>query len=52
MHQECPKGPPTEQTDLVLPPEEHKITYIRLADGRVLANDSAGGFVIMDKDSR
>lgn len=35
--------------ELVLPPEEHKITRTRLGGGRVLVSDSAGGYVVMQE---
>lgn len=40
-------GVPEEE--LVLPPEEHKITRHTLGNGRVLVSDSAGGFVIEEE---
>ena len=37
------------EEDLVLPPEEHKITRHKLGNGRVLINDSAGGCVVVEE---
>lgn len=37
------------EEDLVLPPEKHKISRIRLGKERVLLHDSVGGFVIVQE---
>ncbi len=38
------------EEELVLPPEEHKITRHKLGNGRVLVNDSAGGCVVVERN--
>jgi hypothetical protein len=37
------------EEELVLPPEEHKITRLKLSNGRVVKSDSAGGCMLVEE---